>query len=77
MLWPMAAWPDGSFAFGGHTGEVLSFDEKGEEVTFSGNPIEIVKRMRDLGESKNLFQSKLKLHERNILASISSEKDFE
>jgi len=31
-------------------------DEKGEEVTFSGTPDDIVKRMRDLGNFKNLFK---------------------
>jgi len=32
-------------------------DEKGNEVTFSGNPDEIVKRMRDLLPYANLFKS--------------------
>jgi hypothetical protein len=32
-------------------------DEKGQEVTFSGTPDEIVKRMRDLGPYANLFKS--------------------
>ena len=32
-------------------------DEKGDEVTFSGTPDEIVKRMKDLGPYANLFNS--------------------
>jgi hypothetical protein len=32
-------------------------DEKGVEVTFSGNPVDIVKRMRDLTPYANLFNS--------------------
>jgi hypothetical protein len=40
-------------------------DEKGVEVTFSGTPSEIVKRMRDLGTSANLFRS-------NVVAGLGA-----
>ena len=40
-------------------------DEKGVEVTFSGTPIEIVKRMRDLEDSANLFKS-------NVVAGLGA-----
>lgn len=40
-------------------------DEKGEEVTFSGTPDEIVKRMKDLDDFANLFKA-------NVVAGLGA-----
>jgi hypothetical protein len=71
LLRPMTSLKPATDEGGKETGQfrtVVDFpdhDEKGEEVTFSGTPNEIVKRMRDLDEYANLFNS-------NVVAGLGA-----